>query len=160
MLKISKLADYATLVLQRLSLSAKESCSAADLAEQSNIAYPTVCKVLKQLAEAGLVQSQRGVRGGYSMTQSAQSVTLYDIVTAIDGEIALTECSSLAGDCVHSDYCDLSQNWQLVSRLLVTVLKAVTLTEMAQSFDMAQLLQSVQLQALPSSNQGSEEHHG
>lgn len=143
MIKISRLADYATLLLRQLVQANGGSLSASDLAEHTGIAYPTVCKVLKQLADFGLVLSQRGVNGGYRLARSAQLINLYEVVAAIDGELALTECCVPGASCVHGASCSLGFNWQAISKLVVQVLSAVTLDEMAAPFNLSELLNRV-----------------
>ena len=143
MLKISRLADYAALLMQRLVQADGASLSAADLAEQSNIAYPTVSKVLKQLAEAKLVLSHRGVNGGYRLARSATSISLYQLITAIDGEIALTECSASEGQCVHGAQCPLSGSWQSVSQLVGRILSMIKLSEMSKPLQFNLLLEKL-----------------
>ena len=143
MIKISRLADYATLLLRQLMQANGGRLSASDLAEHTGIAYPTVCKVLKQLADSSLVLSQRGVNGGYRLARSAQLINLYEVVSAIDGELALTECCIPGASCVHDASCSLGFNWQAISKLVVQLLSAVTLDEMASQFDLSELLDRV-----------------
>ncbi len=143
MLKISRLADYAALLMQRLVQADGASLSAADLAEQSNIAYPTVSKVLKQLAEAKLVLSHRGVNGGYRLARAAESISLYQLIAAIDGEIALTECSASEGQCVHGAQCPLSGSWQSVSQLVSRILSMIKLSEMSKPLKFNLLLEKL-----------------
>jgi FeS assembly SUF system regulator len=93
MLRISKLTDYAILVMVELNENHCEVLSAHALAESTHIELPTASKVLKLLAKAGLVQSFRGINGGYSMDKAAGSISVAEIIAAIEGPIAMTECS-------------------------------------------------------------------
>lgn len=90
MLKISKLADYAVMLLGTLSLSDESILPAVTLAHRTHLQEPTVAKVMKLLAKANIVASTRGTNGGYKMARTAQEITVADIVIAIDGPIALT----------------------------------------------------------------------
>ena len=111
MLRISKLTDYAILVMVELSEARGDVLSAHALAERSRLELPTVSKVLKLLLRAGLVQSYRGANGGYSMDKDAASVSVAEIISAIEGPIAMTECSIEVGLCSQEDNCNLRGNW-------------------------------------------------
>jgi FeS assembly SUF system regulator len=93
MLRVTKLTDYATVVLTVLAARPGEVLSATELAEFTGLEPPTVSKVLKPLAQAGLVEGLRGVRGGYRLTRPAIEISLIEVVEAMEGPLALTECS-------------------------------------------------------------------
>src|SRR5690242_5138064 len=99
MLRISKLADYATLIMSRLAQMADALCSASLLAKRLGLPLPVVSKILKILCQADLLTSVRGVNGGYRLARPAQEITLATVVTAIEGELAVTECCSQRGAC-------------------------------------------------------------
>ena len=114
MLRVSKLTDYATLVMTCLAGAHDEVLSAQLLAERARLEVPTVSKVLKQLAAAGLVDSWRGASGGYRLARSASEITLADVVTAMEGPIGMTECYAHAGQCDLESHCGVRANWQKV----------------------------------------------
>src|SRR4030095_12253450 len=97
MLRISRLTDYATVILA--SLAGGSLVSAADLPERTRIGLPTVSKLLKELQHAGLVTSVRGAHGGYQLARPASSIHAAEIIDAVEGPFALTECASAAGNC-------------------------------------------------------------
>jgi len=97
MLRISKMTDYAIMVMVELLASQGEVLSAHALAERSRLELPTVSKVLKLLVKTGLVESYRGANGGYSLERNAQDISVAEIITAIEGPIAMTECSTEEG---------------------------------------------------------------
>ncbi len=130
MLRVSKLTDYATVVMTCLATSGKEVLSAQILAERSRLETPTVSKVLKQLANAGLVDSWRGVNGGYRLARAAQLITVADIVTAMEGPIGMTECCAQSGLCNHESHCGVKVNWQRISEAIRVALESVTLADM------------------------------
>ncbi len=132
MLRISKLTDYATVVMTCLAEAADEVLSAQQLAERARLETPTVSKLLKQLANAGLVTSFRGVRGGYRLARNAHSITVAEIVIAIEGPIGMTECSVHAGQCGHESHCGVRVNWQRISVAVTSALESVTLAEMVR----------------------------
>ena len=131
MLRLSKLADYAVVVLVRLSHDAPCQTSPG-IAAAIGIPEPTVAKVLKALATAGLVISQRGARGGYRLAQPLSQVSVAAVVTAIDGPIALTACvegSSIGCDAECT--CPVRGRWDLVNFAIREALSAITLADMA-----------------------------
>src|SRR5262249_34284979 len=94
MLRISRLTDYAVALASTLAQAPEGSaCSVRDLANATGIPHPTVSKILKQLTKHGLLISHRGVAGGYRLVRPAAQVSVADVVTAIEGKIALTDCS-------------------------------------------------------------------
>jgi FeS assembly SUF system regulator len=132
MLRVSKLTDYATAVMACLVEAGDEVQSAQALAERARLALPTVSKVLKQLAQAGLVVSERGIHGGYRLARPAARITVADIVVALEGPIGMTECSVHAGACGHESHCGVRVNWQHISKAVVAALEGVTLADMVK----------------------------
>lgn len=133
MLKISKLADYATTVMDRMALHPQASFSAAELAISAHIPVPTVRKILKLLNEAGLLVSTRGARGGYQLTRAAADISLAQIVTAIDGVPAITECSQANSICALESSCKLRGNWRQINKKIMQMLNEISLAEMNRS---------------------------
>lgn len=132
MLRISKMTDYAIMVMVELHASSGEVLSAHALAEQSHLELPTVSKVLKLLVKTGLVDSYRGASGGYSLERDAQDVSVAEIIAAIEGPIAMTECSVEEGLCAQEALCSLRGNWQRISIAVAKAMEGVSLAEMAQ----------------------------
>jgi len=131
MLRISKLTDYAILVMVELVRAGQEVRSAQALAERSGIELPTASKVLKLLAGAGLVRSYRGPAGGYAAQRAAEDISVAEIIAAIEGPIAMTECSIHDGLCTVEANCNARENWQKISRAVAGALEKVSLAEMA-----------------------------
>lgn len=132
MLRISKMTDYAIMVMVELHASPGDVLSAHALAERSRLELPTVSKVLKLLVKAGLVESFRGATGGYSMERKALDISVAEIITAIEGPIAMTECSAEPGLCAQEANCDLRGNWQRISVAIAEAMEGVSLAEMAE----------------------------
>ncbi len=130
MLRVSKLTDYATVVMTCLAAAGDDVLSAQVLAERARLELPTVSKLLKQLAHAGLVTSFRGVNGGYRLARAPQAITVAEIVTAMEGPIGMTECSAHSGQCGHEAHCGVRVNWQRISQAIATALDSVTLADM------------------------------
>ncbi len=130
MLRISKLTDYAILLMVELTREG-EMLSAHALADRIHVEVPTAGKVLKQLSSAGLVESFRGASGGYRVCKAATDISVADVIAAIEGPIAMTECSAEPGLCQVEDNCNLRGNWQRISIAVARALAEVSLAEMA-----------------------------
>ncbi len=130
MLRVTKLTDYATVVLTVLAARPGEILSATDLADHSGLESPTVSKVLKPLAQAGLVEGLRGVHGGYRLSRAAADISLIEIVEAMEGPLAMTECSQPDGHCGIAHQCGARANWRLINDVVADALRGVTLAQM------------------------------
>ena len=130
MLRISKLTDYAILMMVELTRDG-EMLSAHALADRVGVETPTASKVLKLLSGAGLLESYRGANGGYRVTRGAADISVAEVIAAIEGPIAMTECSVEEGLCNQEDSCDLRGNWQRISMAVAEALQRVSLAEMS-----------------------------
>lgn len=130
MLRVTRLTDYATVVMTVLASQPEAVLSAAELAERSGLEVPTVSKLLKPLAQAGLVEGFRGVRGGYRLARPASDITLCDIVEAMEGPLAMTECSLDHGECGISQQCGVRANWRRINDVVAEALRGVNLAQM------------------------------
>lgn len=130
MLKISKLADYATVIMGHLAQHQAESQSATEVAEATKIPVPTVSKVLKLLNEAGLVVSVRGPSGGYHLKMVPSAISVGAIIAAIDGKPAITECSQQHSGCILESSCGHRANWRKINRAVINLLNKISLAEM------------------------------
>ncbi len=131
MLRISKLTDYATLILAHLAADPERRLTAGQIASETGLAAPTVSKLLKQLHRSGLVQSTRGLHGGYRLARPASEITAVHILDALEGPVALTECSGSASQCILEHTCLVGRAWQRVSRAIRRSLQEITLLELA-----------------------------
>ena len=106
MLRMSKLADYGTVVMTCIARMPGRRLSAAEIAETVGLEVPTVSKLLKLLLRAGLLTSQRGARGGYGLSRAPEEISAAAIIAAIEGyPLGLTECSSMPGLCTRELSC-------------------------------------------------------
>ncbi len=133
MLRISKLTDYGTVLLAHLAANQPQVCSAADVASATGIAPPTVSKLLKSLARAGLVISTRGANGGYELARSPKSISAADVIDALEGPVSITECSSSEGLCEHEDVCSVGGAWQRINVAIRHALDDVTLSDLIRT---------------------------
>ena len=131
MLRISRLTDYATVLLAALASEPQRVQTAASLAEQTRIAAPTVSKLLKQLQRAGLVSSTRGLHGGYQLARPASQISAAAILDALEGPVALTDCSAGHGQCDIEESCRVGRVWQRLNLAIRRALYEVTLAQLA-----------------------------
>lgn len=131
MLRISKLTDYATLLLMHMARAPIETYSARGLAQRSGLPSPVVAKLLKFLARGGLLTSQRGASGGYALARAPERISMAQILAAVEGPLAVTECALGRGVCEMEKGCATRPHWQLIGHALQVALEAVSLADMA-----------------------------
>jgi len=131
---MSKQTDYGIVIMARMaSAPERELFTARDLAEAVQVTLPMVSKTLKSLARAGLLVSQRGVKGGYSLARDARHISVGSIIRALEGPVAITRCCDPSPpDCEHQPFCALPHHWDRINRALWQALEAIPLAEMAQ----------------------------
>lgn len=132
MFKINRLTDYSTVVMSYLAMDPTKIHNANEINHHTHIAKPTVSKILKMLAKAGLLISHRGVNGGYQLAKSPQEISIGEIVLAIEGELGLTECSMHHSQCYLQASCHISGNWRLISHIIYQTLHHLTLADLAK----------------------------
>jgi FeS assembly SUF system regulator len=131
MLRISKMTDYATVLLGRLATAPESQWTAAQLAAQTRLALPTVSKALKQLHRRGLVSSTRGLRGGYRLARPAAEITAAHILDALEGPMALIECAQHVHNCSIESTCGVGRAWQRINLAIRRSLQEITLLELS-----------------------------
>jgi FeS assembly SUF system regulator len=134
MIILSKLADYGVIVATRLAATPDRQETATAIAAATRLPPATVAKVLKSLAHAGLVVATRGPMGGYRLARPASLVSVAEVVAAIDGDIAVTECSLHGDGCERTTYCSTRPHWAAINRAVGQALAAVSLAEMVTPF--------------------------
>jgi FeS assembly SUF system regulator len=132
MVRMSKLTDYGTVVMTYLARRPDAMHSAGEIAVDTHLALPTVSKVLKLLARDGLLVSSRGARGGYGLARPAQTISMAEIIRAMEGPIALTECSDEAGQCVQEPLCSIGGHWQRINQAMRETLEGIKLADMIE----------------------------
>ena len=133
MIKLSRMADYGVILMVQLARMPEQVTTAADLAEATALPAPSVSKLLKQLSRSGLLDSHRGTKGGYAIARPSTEITVADIVSAVEGPIALTECMTTQGAvCEIEALCPTRTNWRQINNALVEALDNVSLADMAK----------------------------
>ncbi len=130
MFRISKLTDYGTLLLVFLADREHQLCTAAQIAAGTHVALPTTQKLLKILAKTGLVDSVRGVDGGYRLARAPDSITTAQILDALEGPVAITECSTDDGACELEPLCQVGSAWQKINNVIRLALTDITLADL------------------------------
>ncbi|MEM1417484.1 MAG: SUF system Fe-S cluster assembly regulator [Myxococcota bacterium] len=133
MLRISKLTDYGVVLASHLA-TLDGPRSVRELADDTAVPQPTTAKVLKALAKGGIVSSTRGAHGGYALAAAPADINIAQVIAALEGPIAVTECTDDTSDdsCSHEDHCGVRGNWQRINAAVHTALEAVSLADMAQ----------------------------
>ncbi|HUX81203.1 MAG TPA: SUF system Fe-S cluster assembly regulator [Halothiobacillus sp.] len=132
MLKISRMSDYAIVLLTTLARGKAPQSNARALAEQTGLSQPTVGKLLKTLTACGLLNSQQGRHGGYRLARPTESISIADIIEAIDGPIAMTECFSADHDCEREANCSVRPHWNTINRGVRELLTETTLATLSE----------------------------
>lgn len=132
MMRMSKLADYSTVVMSYMARDAGALHSAHEVAERVGLKLPTVSKIFKILARGGLVVSTRGVKGGYLLARAPEKISIAEIIDTVDGRISLTECSHHAGLCIQESHCSVRGNWQKINLAVRKALESVSLADMSR----------------------------
>ena len=130
MLRVSRLTDYATVVMTCIAAHPDDVLSTGQIADETRLELPTVSKLLKALTHAALVESFRGVNGGYRLARPATDISLAEIVEALEGPIGMTECSVAEGQCDRESQCGVRGSWQQINSVLEHTLRAVSLADM------------------------------
>ena len=131
MIRLSRLSDYAVLLMTHIAHRAAETHNAHDLAEKTHLPAPTVSKILATLARKDLLESVRGRQGGYRLAQDSSDITVEHIIAAVDGPIALTQCVDRGpGSCGVAAFCPSSSHWHRINEAIRGALDEVTLAEL------------------------------
>jgi FeS assembly SUF system regulator len=133
MLRITKQSDYAIVLMTHIASAEDRWLNASELASAAGLPQPIVSKILKLLTRGRLLESQRGVKGGYSLARSATEITVTEIIEVLEGPISVTECiEESPRECSQEAFCRVRGNWQRINHVLREALSGITLEEMAR----------------------------
>jgi FeS assembly SUF system regulator len=132
MIRLSKLTDYGLVLMSQIARGPQsELHTARDLAKQCQLPMPTVSKLLKNLLQNGLLASHRGIKGGYTLAREPHLISLAEIISAFEGRLALTECSSdVSGLCDLESSCRIKNNQRVINQVVRGALENVTLADL------------------------------
>ncbi len=131
MFKLGKLSDYAIIILQYLALR-QELVSVQEISHALKLPLPTVSKLLKILSKKQITESLRGPQGGYRLKLAAAQITLAQIIYAVEGRLAFTDCSEAEGLCKHDPFCMMRENWRVINQILTATLGQLSLMDLSQ----------------------------
>ena len=139
MIRFAKLTDYGLVLMTVMARDPVATVhTARDLASASHLPLPTVSKVLKQLLQSGLLVSHRGIKGGYGLAKAPTEISVAEIVTALEGPIALTECSTdVIGMCDLERSCPTKANQRIITQVMRGALEKVALSDLAQPLQLS-----------------------
>lgn len=130
MLRLSKLTDYATVILSYMAKDKARMHGALEIAGATGIALPTTSKILKILVKARVLASSRGAKGGYMLAREPERITVASVISALEGPIALTECTVSHKGCDQAAGCRIQGNWHMINQRITQALESVTLADM------------------------------
>jgi FeS assembly SUF system regulator len=134
MIRISRLADYGVVLMCEISSSQGRAHSANSLSKKTNMSESAIMKILKLLVKSGLLNSVRGPKGGYFATKDPKDINVLDVVSAIDGPVAVTICSNDSHDaCEFKAACVAKRGWGVVNNALQTTLAGFTIADFITS---------------------------
>lgn len=133
-MQLTRAADYAVRVMVHMAgIEPGDRTTRAALATSGDVPDAFLSKVLQSLTRAGLIQSHRGASGGYGLARSAQSITLLEVVEAMEGPIQLNVCVGPKGNCDRSRWCPVHPVWAQAQEALTSVLRGVTIATLASA---------------------------
>jgi len=133
MLKLTKKADYGLMAMKHLAEKAADgACSAKDVAEAYGIPQEALAKILQRLVKAGLLRSQHGMNGGYSLARDAATISAFEVIRAIDGPLFITSCVTVRGECDQTNRCTIREPLRRVNQSIEEVLRSIKISEMRE----------------------------
>lgn len=137
MLRLSKKSDYALIAMKHLAMRPESgsSSSAREISESYDIPLELLAKVLQRLVRVRLLLSVQGTRGGYRLGRSAASISVADVIQAVDGPVTVTACSPDDHTCDQFTKCSIRDPLWKIKGLILDALTTVTVAEMAADTD-------------------------
>ncbi|MCZ6782308.1 MAG: SUF system Fe-S cluster assembly regulator [Proteobacteria bacterium] len=158
--RLSKITDYGIVILAHLGREPEiVTHNAREVAGQVDLPVPVVSKVLKTLARKGLLESQRGAKGGYLLARRPEDLTVADMVAALEGPLAITECNVAPQLCQHEGHCAVKGPWKVINDVMKEALARVTLADLIDPSFPSEITPLQILGRLPRSETGPGVHH-
>ncbi len=152
MFRMSKMTDYGLVLLTELAREEHGTRTARELAEATRVPLPSVSKVLKGLQSAGLLVSHRGAMGGYGLARPAAAIPLTQIIVALEGPVAITECvqhTEGEASCELATVCRVKGHWQVINQAIQDALGRLTLADLCAPTPRVERLVGLHLPARP-----------
>lgn len=131
MLRIGKMTDYALVIMNQLAKAPAAQLRMEELADATQLSLPTVRKLMRMLVAAGLVRSARGAKGGYFLSRLPEMISIAQVVAAVEGPLAITECCEDDGGCELTDGCEVAFHMPTINEIIARILSNISLTDMA-----------------------------
>ena len=140
MIRFSRMADYGVLLLGHFAQHEHALASTSELAETYHMPRPVVANLLKEFCKAGLLESQRGLHGGYRLARPATDISLLDVLSVIDGPVQLIDCAVLdiagsSSQCGYEDVCPSRSPMRAVHRRIIDLLDGISLSELLKTHE-------------------------
>lgn len=133
MLRLSKMADYAGVVMVQMAAQPEQVHTASSLSHALELPKATVAKCLKTLAKHGVLTSHRGVNGGYALARTPKDISIAEVITAMDGPVQLASCTNgHAGDCQIEQTCPMRGGWDGINADIYNMLRNRSLADMVK----------------------------
>lgn len=133
MVRISKLTDYGMVIMAFMAKEPSRLFQAREIAAETEITYPTVSKLLKKLSKNKFLSSNRGIQGGYQLAISPKDISVADLVQALEGPIAITECNLGHDHCVSETNCGIRAPWLRINAVITNALSSIRLSDLVTS---------------------------
>ena len=140
MLRITKMTDYAVLILANLALHDNKLLTAKEIASETHISLPTTQKILKKLNRKNLVISKQGASGGYSLDPETKKLSVATLLEKLDGDLSITQCSSNDDQCEVEDFCNIGNAWQMINQRVQWALNDITLGDLIHTIRIEQFI--------------------
>ena len=131
MIRISKKVEYALMALKFISNSDHKLVTAREISDNKNIPYDLLSKILQKLKNENILASNQGINGGYSMNKRPEDIPLFNLMTAIDGDMAIAECLHESGvkDCCMEDTCSIKSPVSLLQKEVEELFKRKSISD-------------------------------
>ena len=135
-MRLTRQGDYAVRVMQDLAAQAPDvPIRRAQIQARQGVPAAYLAKIIQALARAGLVRTLPGAHGGVTLSSSAESVTLLQVIEAVEGSIHLNRCVEAPGACPRDGFCPVHPDWMRLQALLTRELGGITLASLARRPD-------------------------
>lgn len=129
-MEITRRCDYACRIIRAAYKNGDKYVSVAEIAEREQIPLAFARNIRSELVDAGYLQTIRGVRGGIRLNCDPSKVTLYDVMTAIQGPMGVSPCTIEDGYCSCRNTCQYNAVWRAADKLMNDLLKSLVLVDL------------------------------
>ncbi|QGM21498.1 SUF system Fe-S cluster assembly regulator [Spiribacter sp. 2438] len=134
MIRLNRETDYGVGILALMAREPEARFNAASLAASRGLPQPVVSKILKHLARRGILVSYRGAKGGYGLARRPEDISVAEIITVLEGPIALTDCIEEGQSaCQYGENCHVSGVWHQINDAVLKALSEISLAEMTHA---------------------------